>query len=312
MKKIPLRTDEGRFEGLPDYPFLPHYLSIFHPEYAEIRMHYLDEGDSHSLPVLMLHGCPAWSYLYRKVLKTLLLSRQRSLRLIVPDHIGCGKSDKLLERSDYSYEFYVDSIRQLITKLDLQHITLVCQDWGGPIGLRVFSEMPERFARIIATNTLLPNAEPPPRGVADWPGNIIQQWVSYTQQASDMAIGQIIQGVCTQPLSTEVIAAYDAPFPDARYKQGMMNWPSLIPLDETRPGITENRRAWETLEKNQTPFLTAFSDKDPSTIGWENIFQKRVKGAQGQAHIKIHNAGHMVQEDKGEELANIIEQFIFC
>jgi haloalkane dehalogenase len=312
VKKVPLRTDETHFINLPGYPFKPHYLFVQHPDYEPLRMHFLDEGHPDATPVLLLHGCPTWSYLYRKVMAALQYSPHgKHLRLIAPDHIGCGKSDKLLARSDYRYDFYVSSIGELITQLDLRGITLVCQDWGGPIGLRLFSEMPERFARIVTANTVLPNAELPPRGVADWPGDTIRQWVSFTQHASDMPVGQIVQGVCVTPLPADVIAAYDAPFPDARFKQGMLNWPSLIPLAEGYPGIRENRHAWEMLEQTDIPLLTAFSDSDPSTADWETVFQCRPRGAQHLTHVKIKGAGHMLQEDQGEILAKVIEMFIF-
>lgn len=312
MKKVALRTDDSRFSHLPDYSFSPHYLRVIHPDYESLNLHYVEEGNPAGLPVLMLHGCPAWSFLYRKVIHRLLKSPQaHQLRIIAPDHIGCGKSDKLLERQDYSYDFFVSCLRQFVTQLDLKNITLVAQDWGGPIGLRLFSEMPERFARLVLTNTLLPNAEMPPRGVAGWPGEIIQQWVQYTRQVQDLPTGKIIQGVCKSKLSAEVMSAYDAPFPDARYQQGILHWPSLIPQLETDPGIAENRQAWKALEETDIPLLTAFSDSDPSTADWEVIFQHRAKGAKNIVHHKLTNAGHMVQEDRGEELAELIEKFIF-
>jgi haloalkane dehalogenase len=312
VKKSPLRTDESRFSSLPDYPFLPHYVTVTHPAYEGLRLHYVDEGSPSGLPVLLLHGCPAWSFLYRKVIHGLLASPHgQQLRVLAPDHMGCGKSDKLLERNDYTYDFYVETIRNFIQQLDLRKITLVCQDWGGPIGLRVLSEIPEHFARIVLTNTLLPNAEALPRGVAGWPGEIISQWVTFTRDASDITVGKVIQGVCMSTLTPDELAAYDAPFPDARYKQGVLNWPSLIPLAEDSPGILQNRVAWEVLEKSDIPLLTAFSDGDPSTAGWETIFQSRAKGARETRHAKIKGAGHMVQEDKGEQLATIIEDFIF-
>lgn len=323
MKKIALRTDESRFADLPDYPFVAHYLPIQHADYETLRMHYISEGsvsegsvsegeqNTSSLTLLLLHGCPTWSYLYRKVITALQQSNHSAgIRMIAPDFIGCGKSDKLLQRSDYSYEFYVDSLRQFIKQLDLCNIFLVCQDWGGPIGLRVLSEMPERFAAVIASNTLLPNCEAPPRGVANWPGSIIEQWVNYTQKASDANISQLVQGVCTTRLPAPVLAAYDAPFPDARYKQGMLGWPSLIPLTEKAAGIKENRQAWQWLENSKIPFATAFSDSDPSTADWEKVFQQRVPGAANHSHEKILDAGHMVQEDKGEELAAVIKKFL--
>jgi haloalkane dehalogenase len=250
--------------------------------------------------------------LYRKVIHS-LLKRQKAyppLRILAPDFIGCGKSDKLLQRDDYSYAFYVDSLKQFIRQLDLHNIILVCQDWGGPIGLRVCSEMPERFAGIIASNTLLPNCEAAPDGVENWPGEIINSWVHYTKNASDITISQVVQGVTETKLSGAVLAAYDAPFPDVRYKQGMLGWPSLIPLTEDSAGIKENRITWQFLESSNIPFVTAFSDKDPSTAAWEKIFQQRAHGARNQSHHKVLNAGHMVQEDKGEELANIITKWL--
>jgi haloalkane dehalogenase len=188
----------------------------------------------------------------------------------------------------------------------------VCQDWGGPIGLRVLSEIPGRFARVLVTNTLLPNCEAPPRGVAGWPGQTIENWVAFTRQAQDLPVGQIIQGVTETVLPEKVLAAYDAPFPDATYKQGVLNWPSLIPLYPESPGVSENRRSWEVLEQMDIPLMTAFSDRDPSTAAWETVFQQRARGAKKMAHQQIKQAGHMVQEDQGEVLAEIIKNFIFA
>jgi len=311
VKKTALRTDDQRFANLPGYPFKPHYLFVNHPDYEPLRLHFLDEGAAKKYTVLLLHGCPSWSYLYRKVISGLLkASPDTGARIIAPDFIGCGKSDKLLLRADYSYDFYVATLKQFIEQLNLNNIILVCQDWGGPIGLRVLSEMSERFSRVLVTNTLLPNAEAFPRGVNNWPGELIQNWVNYTKNAEDISISQVMQGVTLNKLSAEILTAYDAPFPDARYKQGMLGWPALIPLTENSAGIHENRQAWEFLVQSNIPFLTAFSDSDPSTIDWEIIFQQRVRGAKKLQHVKIKNAGHMVQEDQGEELARIINHFL--
>lgn len=305
VKKTALRTDEARFRYLPGYPFQPHYLNVSHAAYDSVRLHFVDEGDSRGDVVLLLHGCPTWSYLYRKVIHRLLQGHP-ALRVIAPDWPGCGKSDKLLQREDYCYDDYVRWLREVISALDLDRITLVAQDWGGPIGLRVMSEMPERFARALLTNTLLPNAEAPPRGVAPWPGEQIRQWVNYCTQAKELAIGRIVEGSCVRPLDADTRAAYDAPFPNASFQQGMLNWPTLIPLDADAPGIAENRRAWDFLERSTIPVFTAFSDKDPSTADWETVFHQRALGAQHTTPYRIHNAGHMVQEDAGEELADII------
>lgn len=309
-KKIALRTPEARFSQLPDYPFTPHYLTVSHPAYDSVRLHYVDEnrvdeGSTDGAVILLLHGCPTWSFLYRKVINRLLQANP-ALRVIAPDWPGCGKSDKLLERSDYRYDDYVRWLREFVTALDLRKITLVAQDWGGPIGLRVVSEMPERFARVLLSNTLLPNAEAAPRGVEPWPGQQIQQWVNYCAQAQMLAVGRIVQGSCVKPLAADVIAAYDAPFPDAAYQQGMLNWPTLIPLTPEAPGIAENRKAWEFLERSTLPVFTAFSDSDPSTAAWETIFHQRARGASHTPALRIQQAGHMVQEDAGEALADII------
>ena len=303
LPKLPLRTDESRFASLPGYPFTPHYIFVSHRDYQPLRLHYVDEGPRDAPVILLLHGCPTWSYLYRKIIAALA---NKPLRVIAPDFIGCGKSDKLLARTDYTYDFHVSCLQQLLRQLDLQRVTLVCQDWGGPIGLRVLGDMPERFVRVIASNTLLPTCEPPPRGVAPWPGDTIAQWIHYSTNIEDMAIGNIVQGSCASKLDAAVKAAYDAPFPDARYKQGMLVWPSLIPLTEHDPGIRENRRTWEFLEQSDIPFITAFSDRDPTTAAWEKVFQSRVRGAQQQVHVRITQAGHMVQEDQGTALAGII------
>jgi haloalkane dehalogenase len=306
VKKV-LRTPDACFENLSGYSFTPNYVNIDHAGFEPLRMHYVDEGNPDGNVVLLLHGCPAWSYLYRKVIPVLASA---GFRVIAPDHIGCGRSDKLPQGSDYSYENYVNWMQQFINTLALENITLVCQDWGGPIGLRTFSAMPEKFTHILVTNTLLPNCEPVPNGIADWPGELISNWINFTANADDLPVGGIIQGVTVTELDDDVLAGYDAPYPDASYKQGILQWPSLIPVSEDRPGIKENRAVWQLLENTDIPFLTAFSDQDPSTADWEKVFQYRVKGAQGIAHKKIADAGHMVQEDQGEALANIILDFI--
>jgi len=307
MQQKALRTPDSCFNNLKEYPFKEHFVSVEHPAYEPLRMHYVEEGPRDAPPILLLHGCPAWSYLYRNVITALA---EAGLHVIAPDHIGCGKSDKLVNRADYSYEHYVQCMQSFITQLNLCNITLVCQDWGGPIGLRCLAEMPERFDRVLITNTLLPNCELPPRGVEGWPGEIIENWVNFTVNSDDIPIGQIIQGVTCTDLQEDVIAGYDAPFPGPEYKQGMLVWPSLIPQQESFPGIAENRRAWQVIEKLDIPMLCAFSDSDPSTAAWEAVFKHRLHGAQNQSHKKILQAGHMVQEDKPEELVEIIIKFV--
>jgi len=306
--KTALRTDDHYFDNLPDYPFTPHYVEVEHPHYHPLRMHYIDEGPKQAEHTLLLaHGCPSWSYLYRKVIPPLV---QTGFRVIAPDHIGCGRSDKLLARQDYSYDHYVKWFISFIETLDLNNITLVCQDWGGPISLRSLAALPQRFQRVVVANTLLPNCQVSPWGIDNWPGDIINHWINFTRQANDIIVSDIIQGTTTSELPKAVLDAYDAPFPDASYKQGILNWPSLIPTDESKPGVKENRHTWEFLQSLEIPLLTAFSDQDPTTSDWEVVFQQRVKGAQHQNHQKIIGGGHMLQEDCAEQLAKIVLDFI--
>jgi len=302
-----LRTPEDRFADLPDFPFEPRYFSLADARFGRLRMHYIDEGPRDAPVVLMLHGEPTWSFLYRKVIRQV---SQAGYRAVAPDHIGFGRSDKLMNRADYSYQAYVDWLRQFVLGLDLQRITVLCQDWGGPIGLRVLSELPERFDAVIAANTLLPNCEPPPRGVADWPGRQIAEWVAVTAAADDLPVGEIVAGASHVRPEARVLAAYDAPFPDASYKAAVLEFPSLIPIAGTMPGVAENRRVWDLLEGFEKPFMTAFSDHDPSTRAWEAVFQGRVPGARGQPHRQIPGAGHFLQEEQGEALAAAVLDFL--
>lgn len=294
------RTPDDRFAGLPDFPFAPHYLEVADPALGPLRMHYLDEGPRDGPVVLMLHGEPSWCFLYRRMIAPLVSA---GYRVVAPDHIGFGRSDKPTARDSYSYAKLVGWLAEFVRALDLGGITLVCQDWGGPIGLRVLAGMPDRFARVAAANTLLPTCEPPPNGVAGWPGPIIAQWAETCRTSDDLPVSEIIAAVCVERPDPAVLAAYDAPFPDAGYKAGTLQITCCIPLDETYPGVAENRAAWAVLERFDRPFLTLFSDSDPSTIAWEEIFQRRVPGAAGQPHARIARAGHFLQEEQGEAMA---------
>jgi haloalkane dehalogenase len=290
-----LRTPDERFTSLPGYPFEPRYVEIL-----GLRVHYVDEGVPGADVVLMLHGEPSWSYLYRKMIPPFLAS---GCRAIAPDLIGFGRSDKLTRREDYSYQFHVDVLLEFIERLDLNDITLVCQDWGGLLGLRIVAENPERFARIVASNTGLPTGDQPMT-------EAFMRWQHYSQTVPDFHAGGIVKGACQTRLSPEVIAAYDAPFPDDRFKAGARAFPTLVPTRPDDPASEPNRRAWEMLRKWEKPFLTAFSDGDPVTRGGERVFQKLIPGAQGQPHATIAGAGHFLQEDKGEELAALVVDFI--
>jgi haloalkane dehalogenase len=298
-----LRTPDALFANLPDYPFAPHYAEVPHARFGSLRMHFVDEGPRDAPVALMLHGEPTWSFLYRKMIPVVAAAGYRA---VAPDMIGFGRSDKPPSRGDYSYQRFVDQLKAFIKLTDLRRITLVCQDWGGPIGLRVLSELTDRFDAALATNTLLPNCEPPPKGVAGWPGKQIKDWVALCQSSDDLPISEIVSGVGVDRLPDAVRGAYDAPFPDASYKAGTLQITCLIPIEETMAGVAENRKAWEVVEKFDKPFLTAFSDRDPSTKGWEAIFRDRVPGAKGQPHVEIANAGHFVQEEQGPELARVL------
>lgn len=303
MQVAVLRTPDERFSGLPGYDFAPSYVTIEDRRFGPLRMHFVDEGPADAPVVLMLHGEPTWSYLYRKIIPPVA---RAGYRAVAPDHIGFGRSDKLADRAAYSYQGFVDWLRQFVETLDLKRITLVCQDWGGPIGLRLLSELPGRFDAVLATNTLLPNFEPPPRGVAGWPGEIIEAWAKTCREANDLPIAEIVAGVCLNRPDADILRAYDAPFPDPSYKAAALQITGCIPIRPDMPGIVENRRAWEALETFAGPFLTAFSDRDPSTKAWETVFRERVRGARGQPHVEIAGAGHFVQEEQGEALARAL------
>jgi haloalkane dehalogenase len=186
----------------------------------------------------------------------------------------------------------------------------VCQDWGGPIGLSVLAQEPARFSAVLAANTLLPNCEPPPAGVADWPGELIANWVATAAAAEDLPVSGIIAAVCCNPPSAEVLTAYDAPFPDAAFKSGMLAFPGLIPIRPEMAGVEENRRVWRVLEQFRRPFVTAFSDADPTTAPWADVFRRRIPGAAGQPHTQIRNAGHFLQEEQGEALADVLVELL--
>ncbi|HTT42775.1 MAG TPA: haloalkane dehalogenase [Steroidobacteraceae bacterium] len=303
----PLRTEEARFAGLPDFPYVARYVQVSHARLGALRMAAVDEGARSAPVALLLHGEPTWSFLYRKMIARLSAA---GFRAVAPDFPGFGRSDKPPLREDYSYEGFVLWLREFIAALDLRRITLVCQDWGGPIGLRVLSESPERFAAVLAANTVLPNCEAPPRGVPEWPGKLISDWVGTAAAATDLPVSGIIAAVSRQRLPAEVLRGYDAPFPDASYKSGVLAFPGLIPLNEAMAGIAENRRVWAVLERFERPFLTAFSDSDPTTAPWAEVFQRRVPGARGQPHALIRGAGHFLQEEQGEALATVLLELL--
>ncbi len=289
-----LRTPDDRFANLPGYPFAPHYVNVG----EGLRMHYVDEGNLEALPVLMLHGEPTWSYLYRKMIPILV---EAGHRVIAPDLIGFGKSDKIVEAEAYSYRSHMDWLTSFIQQLDLQSITLVCQDWGGLLGLRLAAENEPRFARICAANTGLPTGDQPS-------SEAFLQWQTFSQTVASLPIGQLISMGCTNKLDQETIAAYDAPFPDESYKTAARVFPKLVPTRPDDPATAANRAAWQVLMQWQKPLLTCFSNGDPITAGGDKIIQKLIPGAVGQPHTTL-SRGHFLQEDAGEAWARLIGEW---
>ncbi|MEM9135540.1 MAG: haloalkane dehalogenase [Actinomycetota bacterium] len=296
-----VRTPDDRFVDLPDFPFAPHYADIDDQDGGTLRVHYLDEGPPDAAPVLLLHGEPSWAYLYRHMVPSLVAAGHR---VIVPDQVGFGRSDKPTEQSDYSYARHVAWMSSLVfDTLDLTDITFFGQDWGGLIGLRLVTARPDRFARVAIGNTGLPTGE-------GTPSDAFLQWQRFSQTAPEFPIGAIIDGGCATDLSPEVIAAYDAPFPDDTYKAGARIWPTHVPTSPDDPEAPANRAAWEVLAAFEKPFLLCFSDRDPVTAGGDAPFRRRVPGAQGLAHTTIEGAGHFLQEDAGPELGRVLVEFI--
>jgi haloalkane dehalogenase len=290
-----LRTPPSRFENLPDYDFAPHHVDV-----GGLQMHYVDTGPTDAAIVLLLHGEPSWSYLYRHMIPPL---QAAGFRVIAPDLIGFGKSDKPGRKADYSYATHVTWMTRFIEALDLRDITLFCQDWGSLIGLRVAAGNEDRFARIALGNGGLPTGDQAmPR--------VFRVWQAFARYSPWFPIGKIIQSGTITRLPDAVVAAYDAPFPSGKYKAGARAFPLLVPTRPDDPASAANRAAWEVFKRWQKPFLTCFSNRDPITRGGEKIWQDTVPGAREQQHVKIRNAGHFLQEDKGPELAEMLIQFM--
>jgi haloalkane dehalogenase len=292
-----LRTPDERFASLPDFPFEPHYVELT----DGIRVHHLDEGPADAAPVLLMHGEPSWSFLYRKVMPVLVAAGHRC---VAPDLVGFGRSDKPSSQDDFTYQRHVDWMAEaLFDRLDLRDATLVAQDWGGLIGLRLVAAAPERFARVVVANTGLPTGDMTP-------SEAFLAWQRFSQETPEFPVGKLVSGGCAEPLTPEVVAAYDAPFPDDRYLAGARRFPALVPTSHDDPAHDANVRAWEVLLRFDRPFLCAFSDGDPITAGGERAFIGRVPGTEGQAHTTIEGAGHFLQEDAGEELGRVVADFI--
>jgi len=296
-----LRTPDNRFDDVPDFPYTPRYCEVSDDEGGALRVAWVQDGPESADPILMLHGEPSWSYLYRKMIPILAAAGHR---VICPDLVGFGRSDKPTRREDHSYARHVEWMRAVaFDVLDLHNVTLVGQDWGGLIGLRLAAEHPERFARVVVANTGLPNGEQPMPDV----------WWRFREaitSAPTLNVGAFVQGGCRQKMSEEVRAGYDAPFPTDDYCVGPRAMPGLVPTSPDDPAAVANKTAWSKLSVSPTPMLVAFSDSDPITGPMAAIFQRQMRGAQGIDHPVIRGAGHFVQEDAGAELAGHIVEFL--
>jgi haloalkane dehalogenase len=292
-----LRTPDERFVGLPDYPFEPNYVEISDQDVGTLRVHYLDEGPHDAAPVLCIHGEPSWSYLYRKMIPLLVAAGHR---VIAPDLVGFGKSDKPTQRTDYTYARHVAWMQEaIIDHLDLRNATFFGQDWGGMIGLPLVAESPDRFDRVIIGNTSLPTGDKP---LTD----AFMEWQKYSQTTPVFELGALINFGTITELTEAEIAAYDAPFPDDSYKEGARIFPVLVPSQPDDPAAAANRAAWKVFEQWDKPFITCFSDSDPITAGGEKPFQRSVPGAEGQPHVTVTGAHHFFQEDAAPQLAKIV------
>lgn len=312
-----LRTPDACFADLPGYPFAPRYAEVEADGLPAVRMHYLDEGPVDGPVALLLHGQPTWSYLYRSVIPVLV---ERGIRVIVPDNIGFGRSDKPVRPTDYTFERHIGWTRSLVLGLDLRSVTLVAQDWGGPIGLSVLAAEPDRFARVVAANTILHTADPALADRLTWAVHgvgesrvVVEQglldYLLYTQRAPELRASDFVRAATSEPLAPEVLAAYDAPFPAPEYTAGLRQMTALLPLTRNDVGARIGRRTMRALEQFERPFVTCYSDGDPATRGWETVFAERVPGARGQRHRTL-SGGHFLQEDAGPELARVIAEVI--
>jgi haloalkane dehalogenase len=299
-----LRTPDSRFQGLEDFPFQPVYTDVDGGALGPLRIAHLDEGPTNGPIILLMHGEPSWSYLYRRMIPPLVAG---GFRCVAPDLVGFGRSDKLAEQADYTYERHVDWMAQWFRANGFdtaapgirgqgKGVSLFCQDWGGLIGLRLVAAMPDSFVRVCASNTFLPTGD----GKAS---DAFEAWRAFSQAVEDFDSGWIVNGGTARGISEGARAAYNAPFPDDRYKAGARCFPMLVVTDPDMPSAAENRAAWKVLEAFDKPFLTLFGAKDFVTLGAEKVLQARIPGAAGQPHRLIADAGHFCQEDAGPEIA---------
>jgi haloalkane dehalogenase len=289
------RTPDERFAGLPDFPFAPHYTVV-----RGLRVHHVEAGPPDAAPVLLLHGEPTWSFLYRRMLPILAAAGHRA---IAPDLVGFGRSDKPTETSAYTYAAHVGWMAEWIRMNELKDMTLVGQDWGSLIGLRLVGEHPELFSRVVMANGFLPTGE----GRLPF---VFKLWQAFARWSPLFPISWIVRAGCARGLTRDVRAAYDAPFPTRGSKAGARAFPRIVPTAPDDPAAAPNRAAWAVLEQWNKPFLTAFATGDPIFHGLDHVLQQRIPGTAGQPHTRIRRAGHFIQEDAGEELARVIVDWI--
>jgi len=315
-----LRTSDDRFEALPGYPFVPHYAEVSDPGGGTLRMHYVDEGPRDAPPVLMFHGNPEWSYSFRTLISRLAME---GFRAIAPDMIGFGRSDKPIERRQHSIARHVDWLREFVRLLDLEEVTLICQDWGGTMGPGVVALEEQRFARVLVANGVMHTAEselagrlPPSYSVHALNdeemciGVDMLEWLATSQRMNGLTASQSALGLCVEPVPDEVAVGYDAPFPDEDHMVALRQFAMLIPLRPEDEGAVRNRETWEALASFHKPFLTVYGDSDPCTGGWDAIYQERIPGAKGQPHVTLKGAGHFLGEDRPNEFADLAVAFI--
>ncbi|MEM7360494.1 MAG: haloalkane dehalogenase [Pseudomonadota bacterium] len=321
-----LRTPDERFENLPDYPFAPNYLQVDDTEGGQLRVHYLDEGPKDGQIVLLMHGQPVWSYLYRYMIPMLVGA---GFRVVVPDLVGFGRSDKPTKREDYTYARHVTWMSDWLTQMDINNVTLFCQDWGSLIGLRLVTSFPERFSHVVLANGGLPAGMVPslPGKILQWiyphievvdaeqlpakfrvkigiPGFLY--WRKYAAENPNFTIGDVMRLSTRDELSESEVAAYEAPFPGKEFMSGARQFPTLVPVFKNEAEVDENNAAWEVLRKFDKPFMTAFSDNDPVTAGGDRRFLAEVPGCQGVDHRTITDAGHFLQQDQPEKCVQAI------
>jgi haloalkane dehalogenase len=293
------RTPDARFEQLDGYSFAPHYADVAAEDGTSLRVHYLDEGPRDAAPVVLMHGNPSWSYLYRKIIPRLVANGHR---VLAPDLVGLGRSDKPAAKSDYTLARHVAWISQWLVAVDVRNATLFAQDWGGVIGFPVAMRHPERFARLIASNTGLPVGE----GVSP----TLQQWLDFSDHATALPVAQLVHSFTVNGLTDAEKQAYDAPFPDGTFQAAALSFPRLIPLQPDNPGVPLMLETWKQLERWTKPLLTVFGDRDPISKGADLRFQQRVPGAAGEPHVVLSPAHHFLQEDQPEAIAEHIHAFV--